>query len=69
MYIHWCTGTTAAGCERTDLCFRRKQHHTSMQCWTRRDPPTPPGAPSGLSMARQAVQHVLCGDVVVVQLA
>jgi hypothetical protein len=30
----------------------------SMQCWTRRDPPRPPGAPSGLSMARQAVQHV-----------
>jgi hypothetical protein len=45
-------------CGRTDLCSRRKQHHTSMQCWTRRDPPRPPGAPSGLSMARQAVRHV-----------
>jgi hypothetical protein len=32
----------------------------SMQSWTRRDPPRPPGAPSGLQVGcKQAAQHVI----------
>jgi hypothetical protein len=49
-------------CDRTDLCSRGKQHYTSMQCWTRRDPPRPPGAPSGQSPSTRT-PGLLCSAV------